>query len=187
MLVKGATGKIWILGLGLQQSEFYTEFQLWWKNHLWNGLPLCGQLNTRIPYGLHGVSNQRSLDYLLHRLAIKKISKVCITGPLWGESISQWIPSQRPGNAESISMSWVHHDGFTIQRAGNEGSFSMLWCYHVRMPCVHFGRSFTYILRASRLPCLMSPPSGCNFSIQLSPTASKEYVNLTYTRKSKMS
>ena len=45
------------------------------ENRYWNELPLYGQRKTMIPYGLHGVSNQRSLDYLLHsicRLANKE-------------------------------------------------------------------------------------------------------------------
>ena len=47
----------------------------------------------------------------LFRLTTKKIPKVHITGPLWGESTSdQCIPSQRASNRESISMSWCLHD-----------------------------------------------------------------------------
>ena len=44
----------------------------------------------------HGVSNHQQLNCLfnsLFRLTAKEISKLWITGPLWGESIGyQWIP-----------------------------------------------------------------------------------------------
>ena len=39
----------------------------------------------------------------------KKTSKVCITGPPWGESTDeQWFSTQRANNAESVFISWRH-------------------------------------------------------------------------------
>ena len=63
----------------------------------------------------HGISNHWQLDCLLNSLfrltTTTKIPKLCITGPLWGESTSiGGFPSQRASYAESICMSRPRHD-----------------------------------------------------------------------------
>ena len=48
---------------------------------------------------------------LFVQLDIKEISKSCILCSLRGESTGdRWIPSQRASDAESVSMSWHHHE-----------------------------------------------------------------------------
>ena len=43
---------------------------------------------------------------------VKKTSKLCIVGSLWGESTGgRWMPltAQMTSNVENVSMSWCHH------------------------------------------------------------------------------
>ena len=61
----------------------------------------------------HNVSNHRQFHCLLNsllKLRTKKISKIRITGPLWGEqTLTGGFPSQRASDSKSITMSWRHH------------------------------------------------------------------------------
>ena len=63
-----------------------------------------------------GVSNHRHLECLLNRMfrcGSKKISKLHVTGPLWGELTGhRWIPLIRASNAENVSIWWRYH-GYT--------------------------------------------------------------------------
>ena len=53
----------------------------------------------------------RELFRYFVRANIKETSKFSIIGPLWRESTSdRGIPPQRVSNAESVSISWRHHD-----------------------------------------------------------------------------
>ena len=58
-----------------------------------------------------GVSNHRKLDCLSNCLLNKNI-KLCVTGPLWGESTGdRWFPSRGASNVESVhfmTSSWRH-------------------------------------------------------------------------------
>ena len=58
----------------------------------------------------HGVSIYQQPDNLF-RLTTKRIPKIHIIGPLWGEPpvAATWIPSQMTSNAESVFTSWRHH------------------------------------------------------------------------------
>ena len=60
-----------------------------------------------------GISNHWQLYCLFNifiRPTLKKTSKLCISGLLWGESNNDWwIPLKNSSNAESVSMSWRHH------------------------------------------------------------------------------
>ena len=61
-----------------------------------------------------GVSNNRRIDCLLNRLfwrRSKKATKLCDTGPSWGESTGgRWISSQMASNADNVSIKWPHHE-----------------------------------------------------------------------------
>ena len=62
------------------------------------------------------VKDHRPLEYLFNswfrRVTSNKISKLCITDPLWGNPpVTGGFPSQRASNAESVSM-WRHHGQF---------------------------------------------------------------------------
>ena len=78
-------------------------------NHLFF-LQVCQWLDK---YERHGVSDHRELDCLFSsssRLTTKKISKVHVTGPLWGNPlVSNGFPAQMARRADSVSMSWRHH------------------------------------------------------------------------------
>ena len=54
----------------------------------------------------------------VHPWTKKKISKLNITGSLWGASTSYcWIPITTASNAESTSMVWHHHECvYSVQR-----------------------------------------------------------------------
>ena len=51
----------------------------------------------------------------------RRIIKVCITGPLWGEfTHDRWIPAQMARNAEKASIWCRHHDWVGTQSFGEE-------------------------------------------------------------------
>ena len=71
--------------------------------------------NTMTPHERHGVSNNQQLQYLFNLLA----AKLLLISFLWeNPSMTDWFPSQRASNAESVSMSWRHH---TVILSNNDG------------------------------------------------------------------
>ena len=64
--------------------------------------------------GRDGVSNRQPHDCLLNRLfrrRSKKTSKLCVTGLCAGNSpVPGEFPAQIASNAETVSISWRHHD-----------------------------------------------------------------------------
>ena len=84
--------------------------------------------------GCDGVSNHQPHDCLLNRLfrhRSKKISKLRVTVPLWGEFTGdRWFPAQRNSNAEKVSIWWRHHFAEYGFRLGlhNLALFSI--CFH---------------------------------------------------------
>ena len=60
-----------------------------------------------------GVSNHRQPGYLF-RQTTKKASKLCITGPIWGESTCDWFISSKSEYMERVSMSWRHNRIFKM-------------------------------------------------------------------------
>ena len=74
----------------------------------------------------HGISSHQEFHCLFNHLfshTSKKISKIWVPGPFWGESpltvdsshkgpvplLTGKFPSQRASDAENVSMSWRHH------------------------------------------------------------------------------
>ena len=70
-----------------------------------------------------GVSNHRRLDCLLDRLfrrTSKKTSKFRVTGLCEGNSpVTGEFPTQRPSNAENVSIAWRHHSCIITKVYGN--------------------------------------------------------------------
>ena len=67
---------------------------------------------TVMPHQRYGVSEYRHLDFFFNGLSDLhyKLSKLRVTGPLWGESTGhRWIPSRRATYAETVSMLWCLH------------------------------------------------------------------------------
>ena len=64
----------------------------------------------------HGITNHRHLDCLLSHLfshTSKKTSKLRFTGLCEGNPpVTGGFPSQRPSNAENVSVWWLHHVTF---------------------------------------------------------------------------
>ena len=56
----------------------------------------------------------------LVRVSRKTTSRLCISGPLWGNSLVIRFPSQRASNAESVYLAWCH----------NAVSFSLPWAHY---------------------------------------------------------
>ena len=90
-------------------THFSHDFQMWKMIFFWVVIPLewnhMSILMSQITSNMTVCSPRFKLMY------IKKISKIIITGPLWGESsppVTGGFPSQRASNAQSVSMSWHH-------------------------------------------------------------------------------
>ena len=100
---------------------------IWWDVWLVTSL-------TVILHDFHGTSihwQPNCLFSSLFWLTTNKISKLCITGPMWGESTDDLrFPSHSACNAESISMSWGSL--FKCGRNGLATSEPALW-FHMSL------------------------------------------------------
>ena len=99
----------------------------------WN-LPSTSPVTTRavtlttfpflwVTWPSYGASNHRQLDYLL-----KKISKCCNAGPLWGKPrMTCGLSSQRARNSKRVFMSLYHHHVTTVWGRQTAATTKMRW------------------------------------------------------------
>ena len=161
------------------QDDFYDHFELChlhknlfleWKYRVWGNfhqpyltIPfriLC-MMNkcciTAMSYECQGIAIHCPFDFLLKNLLIlttKKLSKLCITVPLWGESTChQWIPLQRDSNIESIYLSWCHHD---IKACLSGWPLTLTVCFTQHISC-RYSHSMRCNMDPGSIPAIQDP------------------------------
>ena len=116
------TSKVHVTGLCEGNSPVTGEFptqrasnaenvSIWWGHHDPTGTKI---LHIPLPWWCHeckGITKHGSLTLLNNLFRVrKKLSKVRITGSLWGNCpVTGGFPTQRASNAECVSILWHQH------------------------------------------------------------------------------